>query len=106
MAQSKVVKQVLKATPRRRDSLDRSRGPFEKSPSMSPHDEDRPPLLNSFHGMDISKKRAISYFPVFRQPSLPLNTPFVAHLVPLPTLHLELDVIAPARHPPLTPEVV
>ena len=57
MAQSKVVKQVLKATPRRRDSLDRSRGPFEKSPSMSPHDEDRPPLLNSFHAMDISKKK-------------------------------------------------
>ena len=63
MAQSKVVKQVLKATPRRRDSLDRSRGPFEKSPSMSPHDEDRPPLLNSFHGMDISKK---GRYPIFR----------------------------------------
>ena len=48
MAQSKVVKQVLKATPRRRDSLDRSRGPFEKSPSMSPHDEDRPPIAELF----------------------------------------------------------
>ena len=65
MAQSKVVKQVLKATPRRRDSLDRSRGPFEKSPSMSPHDEDRPPLRNTFHGMDISKKRAILLPPAF-----------------------------------------